>query len=220
MRIEEDLKDERLWLRHPSEVNNIVSEVRVRNKRRRVSEPQDKPKSLFLLLQAESTARTALTSTDTCEPALKGGSATHETISGCSANGSASLGNIRSERTRTGDENLSAARFEGPAGSSVDQWSNMVERRTATAPTQEAAVPSCHAIPLHQSTMSGRLSPPSIKLPGLSLHPNHENPTQRRGRSGSFLKVEHVDSSNEEALDQAAYTNINAEWVNRKGRPS
>jgi len=58
--------------------------------------------------------------------------------------------------------------------------------------------------------MSG-ISPPNIKLPGVSLHPH------RRGRSNSFLKVEHVDSSNEEALDQAAYANINAEWVNRKG---
>lgn len=58
-------------------------------------------------------------------------------------------------------------------------------------------------------TMSG-LSPPNIKLP-LSIH------THRRGRSSSFLKVEHVDSSNEVALDQAAYANNNAEWVNRKG---
>ncbi|KAH9989131.1 ORMDL family-domain-containing protein [Russula vinacea] len=57
--------------------------------------------------------------------------------------------------------------------------------------------------------MSG-LSPPNIKLP-LSIH------TNRRGRSSSFLKVEHVDSSNEVALDQAAYANNNAEWVNRKG---
>jgi hypothetical protein len=58
--------------------------------------------------------------------------------------------------------------------------------------------------------MSG-LSPPNIKLPGVSLHPH------RRGRSNSILKVEHVDSSNEEALDQAAYANINADWVNHKG---
>jgi len=65
--------------------------------------------------------------------------------------------------------------------------------------------------------MSSGLSPPSIKLPGLSLHTDGENTTHRRGRSGSFLKVEHVDTSNEEALDQAAYVNINAEWVNRKG---
>lgn len=59
-------------------------------------------------------------------------------------------------------------------------------------------------------TMSGP-SPPNITLPSVSLHPH------RRGRSNSFLKVEHVDSSNEVALDQAAYANINAEWVNRKG---
>lgn len=58
--------------------------------------------------------------------------------------------------------------------------------------------------------MSG-LSPPNIKLPTVPLQPH------RRSRSNSFLKVEHVDSSNEVALDQAAYPNINAEWVNRKG---
>ncbi|KAF8267432.1 Orm1 type endoplasmic reticulum protein [Lactarius quietus] len=66
------------------------------------------------------------------------------------------------------------------------------------------------------------LNPPSIKLPGLSLHPdangsNNGNGNVGRARSRSVLKVEHVDSSNEEALDQAAYANINAEWVNRKG---
>jgi len=65
------------------------------------------------------------------------------------------------------------------------------------------------------------LNPPSIELPSLSLHPstntNNNTAHQRRGRSGSFLKVEHVDSSNEVALDQAAYANINAEWVNHKG---
>jgi hypothetical protein len=64
------------------------------------------------------------------------------------------------------------------------------------------------------------INPPTIKLPGLSLHPSNGNSNtvhQRRGRSGSFLKVEHVDSSNEVTLDQAAYANINAEWVNRKG---
>jgi hypothetical protein len=79
-------------------------------------------------------------------------------------------------------------------------------------------LPPCQSI----TTMSG-LNPPSIKLPGLSIHPpsNNNNPIhQRRGRSNSFLKVEHVDSSNEEALDQAAYANINAEWVNRKGGSS
>lgn len=59
-------------------------------------------------------------------------------------------------------------------------------------------------------------NPPSINLPGLSIHPPSTT-HQRRGRSNSYLKVEHVDSSNEEALDQAAYPNINAEWVNRKG---
>ena len=65
-------------------------------------------------------------------PALRGGKharekpeergdGTHETISGCSAKGRASFGNMRSDRTRTGDENLNAARLEGPAGWRVDQ---------------------------------------------------------------------------------------------------
>jgi len=54
-------------------------------------------------------------------PPREGRDETYETISGCSANGRASFGNIRNERTRTGDENLRAARLEGPAGSRVDQ---------------------------------------------------------------------------------------------------
>ncbi|KAI0265957.1 Orm1 type endoplasmic reticulum protein [Gloeopeniophorella convolvens] len=62
--------------------------------------------------------------------------------------------------------------------------------------------------------MSG-LSPPSITR--LSIHTDPATVAQRRRRSPSILKVEHVDSSNEETLDQAAYANINAEWVNRKG---
>jgi hypothetical protein len=56
---------------------------------------------------------------------------THETMSGCCANGAAPLGNMHNERTRTGDENLKAAMFEGPAGSRVDQCSNMVVRDSA-----------------------------------------------------------------------------------------
>ncbi|KAA1473390.1 Orm1 type endoplasmic reticulum protein [Dentipellis sp. KUC8613] len=64
--------------------------------------------------------------------------------------------------------------------------------------------------------MSG-LSPPNIKLPALSIHTSNGGSHTRRGRSGSLLKVETVDSSQEEVLDQSAYANINAEWVNRKG---
>lgn len=45
----------------------------------------------------------------------------HETMSGCCANGWAPLGNMDNERTRTGDENLRADMFEGPAGWRVDQ---------------------------------------------------------------------------------------------------
>jgi hypothetical protein len=84
-----------------------------------------------------------------------------------------------------------------------------------------ALVTSSAATTRHNTIMAG-LNPPSIKLPGLSLHPegngaNNGNGNVGRARSRSVLKVEHVDSSNEEALDQATYANINAEWVNRKG---
>jgi hypothetical protein len=39
----------------------------------------------------------------------------------------------------------------------------------------------------------------------------------RRGRSSSLVTVEHVGESPYEVLDQSAYVNPNAEWVNRKG---
>jgi len=42
-----------------------------------------------------------------------------------------------------------------------------------------------------------------------------------RGRSGSIVKMEEVgDHSTEETLDQSAYVNINASWVNAKGEYS
>ncbi|KAI0310420.1 putative ORM1-unfolded protein response protein [Amylostereum chailletii] len=50
------------------------------------------------------------------------------------------------------------------------------------------------------------------KNPGLTVH---TGPNRRR--SSSILKVEQVDSSNVDVLDQGAYSNFNAEWVNRKG---
>ena len=65
--------------------------------------------------------------------------------------------------------------------------------------------------------MSG-LSPPTLKIPALSIQTSTSGDgPHRRARSGSLLKVEKVDSSTEEVLDQGAYANINAEWVNRKG---
>ncbi|KAI0029919.1 Orm1 type endoplasmic reticulum protein [Vararia minispora EC-137] len=60
------------------------------------------------------------------------------------------------------------------------------------------------------------LFPSDIKLPTLSVH-THMSVATRRGRSNSLLKVEHVRTTNDEDLDQAAYSNLNAEWVNRKG---
>jgi hypothetical protein len=47
----------------------------------------------------------------------------------------------------------------------------------------------------------------------------HTSNRKSRGRSGSIVKIEEVgDHSIEEALDQSAYVNINASWVNAKGQ--
>ncbi|KAI9064887.1 Orm1 type endoplasmic reticulum protein [Trametes sanguinea] len=57
---------------------------------------------------------------------------------------------------------------------------------------------------------SSTLSPKSGS-PGLSVRVGRE-------RSSSIVKVEKVgEESQEEALDQSMYDNVNAEWVNRKG---
>jgi len=60
--------------------------------------------------------------------------------------------------------------------------------------------------------------PPSINLPPISsVAATHAN-MRPRGRSGSIVKIEQVgDHSIEETLDQSAYLNINASWVNAKG---
>ncbi|EPQ59194.1 Orm1 type endoplasmic reticulum protein [Gloeophyllum trabeum ATCC 11539] len=58
------------------------------------------------------------------------------------------------------------------------------------------------------------------KIPALSVATSGPLPPalRARGRSGSIVKVEQVGpSSQEEVLDQSAYANVNAEWVNRKG---
>ena len=38
-----------------------------------------------------------------------------------------------------------------------------------------------------------------------------------RGRKNSIVKVEEIDENAEQMLDQSLYTNMNVEWVNRKG---
>ncbi|KZT71497.1 Orm1 type endoplasmic reticulum protein [Daedalea quercina L-15889] len=64
--------------------------------------------------------------------------------------------------------------------------------------------------------MASSLASPTLAIPqpiqGLTVRiPN-------RSRSSSLVKVEHVgDESQEDALDSAAYENVNVEWVNRKG---
>lgn len=64
--------------------------------------------------------------------------------------------------------------------------------------------------------MASTLRPTSIQLPsftpaaGLSVRSG-------RQRSGSLVKVEKVEPSQDEALDESMYDNVNAEWVNRKG---
>lgn len=38
-----------------------------------------------------------------------------------------------------------------------------------------------------------------------------------RGRKNSIVKVEEIDETQEQMLDQSVYNNMNVEWVNRKG---
>lgn len=64
------------------------------------------------------------------------------------------------------------------------------------------------------TTMTTQTGVPTSSLP--------EKPTtqiKQRARSGSLLKVEQVgEGSAERDLDQNLYVNINADWVNMKGR--
>jgi len=64
---------------------------------------------------------------------------------------------------------------------------------------------------------------PSVKIAPMSFtatqlsHPQSRN-SKGRERSSSIVKVEQVgERSQDQVLDQSAYANINAEWVNRKG---
>jgi hypothetical protein len=90
-------------------------------------------------------------------------------------------------------------------------------------PAMVADAPSKSAQPraLSQTfTMSSIHRPPQIKLPPLSsvATTTQSGQMKSRGRSSSIVKMEEVgDHSTEETLDQSAYVNINASWVNAKG---
>ncbi len=69
--------------------------------------------------------------------------------------------------------------------------------------------------------MSGMLSSPVLGVPSLSIEtsPSELKVRVGRQRSSSIVKVETVgENSQEEGLDQSVYDNVNAEWVNRKGK--
>jgi hypothetical protein len=46
----------------------------------------------------------------------------------------------------------------------------------------------------------------------------HGRNFKHRGRSNSIVKVEEIDETQEQMLDQSMYVNMNVEWVNRKGQ--
>ncbi|KAJ7591443.1 Orm1 type endoplasmic reticulum protein [Mycena floridula] len=59
--------------------------------------------------------------------------------------------------------------------------------------------------------------PTAIQLPPISIS-SSGSPMKPRARSASIVKVEQVGyRTTEEVLDQSAYANINANWVNSKG---
>lgn len=62
---------------------------------------------------------------------------------------------------------------------------------------------------------------PSVKIAPIQVTETKLSPPRSMGksraRSNSIVKVEDVGASQEQVLDQSAYANNNAEWVNRKG---
>ena len=150
-------------------------------------------------------------------------------ISGHWEKGWASVGNMRIDLTHTGDENRIAAILEEPEGSRMHHWSNIGGVCCPRSRETHVAVgyfsisrPALWVLlcSWFKTTMTTMTTSPTIKLPTHSVA--HSVPALKvrtgRDRSGSLVKVEKVgESSLEQDLDQGAYANINAEWVNRKG---
>ncbi|KAF8338736.1 Orm1 type endoplasmic reticulum protein [Cantharellus anzutake] len=70
--------------------------------------------------------------------------------------------------------------------------------------------------------MPSPTSPPKpITVPSLNIITSSASPesssTKRRGRSGSIVAVQEVAGDQQDLLDQSAFGNINADWVNSKG---
>lgn len=66
------------------------------------------------------------------------------------------------------------------------------------------------------TTMTTQMGIPTLSLPEKSTT---QTKHRQRTRSGSLLKVEQVgEGSAEQDLDQNLYVNINADWVNMKGK--
>lgn len=80
------------------------------------------------------------------------------------------------------------------------------------------SLPLLTSFMLSTATMSSPLSSPHLGFPTIDTS---SGLTVRVGRqrSSSLLKVEKVgENSQEEDLDENVYDNVNAEWVNRKGK--
>lgn len=65
--------------------------------------------------------------------------------------------------------------------------------------------------------------PSNIKIAPIHITAAHQHnggapkSLKSRGRKNSIVKVEEIDETQEQVLDQSMYTNLNVEWVNRKG---
>lgn len=61
--------------------------------------------------------------------------------------------------------------------------------------------------------------PPAINIAHTtSTSSPTSNKLKGRARSGSLVKVEEIKESLDDVLDQSVYSNVNQEWVNRKGQ--
>jgi hypothetical protein len=76
--------------------------------------------------------------------------------------------------------------------------------------------------------MSSHLASKGVMPPSIAIHDalssskssSATSNATRRARASSLVTVEQVGESHYQVLDQSAYVNPNAEWVNHKGRLS
>jgi len=76
---------------------------------------------------------------------------------------------------------------------------------------------SATASVLHRGPPPPTISISSVAHSTSTSHSSSASKLKGRARSASYVKVEEIQETVDDLLDQSAYTNVNQEWVNRKG---